>query len=43
VVELWSGGDPVVQPLVAEARTGLARTDEGAPVSGPLSEAQGGS
>ncbi len=31
VVELWSGGDPVVQPLVAEARAGLSRNDETAP------------
>lgn len=28
VVELWSGGDAVVQPLVAEARAGLSRNDE---------------
>jgi DNA-binding SARP family transcriptional activator/tetratricopeptide (TPR) repeat protein len=31
VVELWSDGDAAVQPMVAEARAGWARTDEGTP------------
>ena len=31
VVELWSGGDAVLQPLVTEARAGLSRNDETAP------------
>ena len=31
VVELWSGGDAIVQPLVAEARAGFSRNDETAP------------
>jgi tetratricopeptide (TPR) repeat protein len=31
VVELWSGGDAIVQPLVTEARAGLYRNDETAP------------